>query len=57
VAEAGGALVAGDLLELLLPPTGVGVGDVALADDFVHDQVEEAVFAADVPVEGGGAGV
>ena len=56
VAQAGGALVAGDLLELLLPPRRVGVGDLALADDLVHDQVEEAVLAADVPVEGGGAG-
>jgi hypothetical protein len=30
VAQAGGALVTGDLLELLLPPPGVGVWDLAL---------------------------
>jgi hypothetical protein len=32
------------------------VGDVGLADDLVQDQVQEAALAADVPVEGGGAG-
>ena len=56
MAEAGGALVAGDLLELVLPVVRVRVGDLALADDLVHDQVEQAVFAADVPVQRGGAG-
>jgi hypothetical protein len=35
---------------------GVGVGDLALADDLVHDQVEQAVLAADVPVQARGAG-
>jgi hypothetical protein len=40
VPQAGGALVAGDLLELLLPAVRVGVRDLALADDLVEDQVE-----------------
>jgi hypothetical protein len=56
VAQAGGALVAGDLFDLLPPAVRFGVRDLALADDLVHDQVEEAVLATDVPVEGGGAG-
>ena len=56
VAEAGGALVAGDLLDLLRPVLGIRVGDLALADDLVHDQVQQAIFVADVPVQGGGAG-
>jgi hypothetical protein len=56
VAQAGGALVAGDLLDLLLPPRRVGVGNPALADDLVQDQVEQAVLAADVPVQRRGAG-
>ena len=51
-----GALVPGDLLELLPPSRRVGVGDLALADDLVDDQVEQAVLAADVPVQGRGAG-
>jgi hypothetical protein len=56
VAEAGGALVSRDLLELVLPVGGIGVGDLALADDLVQDQVEQAVLAADVPVQGRCAG-
>jgi hypothetical protein len=56
MAQDTGALVAGDLFDLLLPAVRFGVGDLALADDLVHDQVEEAVLAADVPVEGGGPG-
>jgi hypothetical protein len=57
VAEDGGAHRACDLLELFAPTLGLGVGDVLLADDLVEEEVEQAVLAADVAVERGGAGV
>src|SRR5207247_6406411 len=56
MAQADAALVPGDLLELLLPARGVGVGHLLLADDLVEHQVEQAVLAADVPVQRRGAG-
>jgi hypothetical protein len=53
VAQAGGALVAGDLLELLLPPRRVGVGLALLVVPLVN------VVLAAVPVEvaGGASGL
>lgn len=44
-------MVAREVLELCLPSLGPRVGDRDLADDAVEEQVEEAVLAADVPVE------
>ena len=57
VAEDRGAHRARDLLELLAPALRVGVGDVLLADDLVEEEIEQAVLAADVAVERGGAGI
>jgi hypothetical protein len=57
VAEDGRAHGAGHVFELLLPVVGVGIGNRLFADHAVEDQVEEAVFGADVPVQRGGGGV
>jgi hypothetical protein len=56
VAQADAALGPGDLLELLLPARGIGVGHLLLADDLVEHQVQQAVLAADMPVQRRGAG-
>jgi hypothetical protein len=56
VAQAGGALGPRHVLELLAPAWRVGVRDLLLADHVVEHQVQQAVLAADVPVQRGGPG-
>ena len=46
----------GELLQLLLPSGGSGVGQLDLPGDPLEQQLEELVLVADVPVEGGRAG-
>src|SRR5207237_6400716 len=46
-----GALRACHLLELLLPARRLRPRHLLLADDMVEEQVEQAVLAADVPVQ------
>ena len=57
VREDGRACAARDLLELLLPAAGIGIGDVHFSDHAVEDQIEEPVLGADVPVQRGGGDV
>jgi len=57
VGEDGRACAARDLLELLLPAAGIGIGDVHFSDHAVEDQIEEPVLGADVPVQRGGGDV
>jgi hypothetical protein len=57
VPEDGCSLAPGDLLELLLPMVGVGLGDGDFADHAIEDQVEQPVLRAHVPVQRGGRGV
>ena len=54
--QAGAALGPGDVLQLLLPPRGIGVRHLPLADDLVKHEVQQAVLAADVPVQRRGTG-
>jgi hypothetical protein len=54
VPEDGCSLAARDLLELLPPTVGVGVGDGHLADHAIEHQVEQPILRADVPVQGRG---
>jgi hypothetical protein len=52
-----GPLAQRDLLELLLPAVTLRGRHIHLADDLVENQIQQAVLVADVPVQGGGAGV
>jgi hypothetical protein len=56
VAQAGAALGPRDVLQLLPPPGRVGVWHLLLADHVVEHEVQQAVLAADMPVQRRGAG-
>jgi hypothetical protein len=56
VPQADPPLALGRLLQLLLPAGGIGVRYLDLTDELVEHQVEQAVLAADVPVQRRGPG-